>query len=80
MGANQSNVSVEMIESDYPIRLNQYGMVPDTSGPGRFRGGLSLCREYEILADRSTIILIYFLLERPSLSGALREAKAGIFV
>lgn len=55
MGANQSNVSVEMIESDYPIRLNQYGMVPDTGGPGRFRGGLSLCREYEILSDKAVL-------------------------
>ena len=51
MGANQSNVSIEMIERDYPIRMNRYGMVADTGGPGRFRGGLSLCREYEILSE-----------------------------
>ena len=51
MGANQSNVSIEMIEGDYPIRMNRYGMVADTGGPGRFRGGLSLCREYEILSQ-----------------------------
>jgi N-methylhydantoinase B len=40
-----------MIESDYPIRVGRYGMVPDTGGPGRFRGGLALTREYEILAE-----------------------------
>jgi N-methylhydantoinase B len=51
MGANQSNVSIEMIESDYPIRIRRYGMVPDTGGPGRWRGGLALTREYEILAE-----------------------------
>ena len=55
MGANQSNVSVEMIEGDYPIRINQYGLVADTGGPGRHRGGLSLCREYEILAERAVL-------------------------
>ena len=51
MGANQSNVSVEMIEQDYPIRINQYGLVPDTGGAGQYRGGLALIREYESLHD-----------------------------
>lgn len=51
MGANQSNVSVEMIEQDYPIRINQYGLVPDTGGAGQYRGGLALMREYESLHD-----------------------------
>jgi N-methylhydantoinase B len=55
MGANQSNVSIEMIESDYPIRIRRYGMVPDTGGPGRWRGGLALTREYEILADEAIL-------------------------
>jgi N-methylhydantoinase B len=40
-----------MIESDYPIRIEQYGFAPDPGGPGRFRGGLGLVREYRILAD-----------------------------
>ena len=51
MGANQSNVSVEMIEQDYPIRINQYGLVPDPGGAGQYRGGLALMREYESLHD-----------------------------
>jgi N-methylhydantoinase B len=55
MGANQSNVSVEMIESDYPIRIRAYGMVADTGGPGRNRGGLALTREYEILAEQAIL-------------------------
>jgi len=40
-----------MIESDYPIRIESYGFVPDTGGAGKFRGGLGLVREYRILAD-----------------------------
>ncbi len=55
MGANQSNVSVEMIEADYPIRINEYGMLADTGGAGRFRGGLGLVREYEILCDEAIL-------------------------
>jgi N-methylhydantoinase B len=51
MASNQANVPIEMIEADYPIRIEHYGFVPDTGGPGRFRGGLSLAREYRCLAD-----------------------------
>lgn len=49
MGANQANVPVEMIEAEYPIRIERYGLVPDTGGAGRHRGGLSLTREYRLL-------------------------------
>ena len=51
MASNQANVPVEMIESDYPIRIERYGFVADTGGPGKYRGGLSLVREYRMLAD-----------------------------
>jgi N-methylhydantoinase B len=49
MGANQSNVPIEMIEMEYPIRIEQYGLVPDTGGPGTHRGGLALTRSYRVL-------------------------------
>lgn len=51
MASNQANVPVEMIEADYPIRIERYGFAADTGGPGRHRGGLGLVREYRILAD-----------------------------
>ena len=51
MASNQANVPVEMIESDYPIRIERYGFLPDTGGAGKYRGGLSLVREYRMLAD-----------------------------
>ncbi len=51
MGANQANVPLEFIEMDNPIRMERYGFVPDTGGPGRYRGGLSIVREYRVLAD-----------------------------
>ncbi len=55
MGANQSNVSIEMIEQDYPIRINEYGFVPDSAGAGKFRGGLALVREYQALIDGTVL-------------------------
>jgi N-methylhydantoinase B len=51
IGANQSNVPVEMIEAEYPIRIEHYGVLPDSGGPGRHRGGLSLVRSYRLLAE-----------------------------
>lgn len=51
MCSNQSNVPIEMIEAEYPIRIERYGYVADTAGPGRRRGGLGLVREYRALAS-----------------------------
>ena len=53
MAANQSNVPVEMIEADYPLRVERYGIVPDTGGPGRFRGGHGIVKEFRLLAEES---------------------------
>lgn len=55
LGANQSNVPVEMIESDYPLRIEEYGILPDSGGPGRFRGGQSLVRSYRLLSGSAVL-------------------------
>ncbi|MGQ0655238.1 MAG: hydantoinase B/oxoprolinase family protein, partial [Betaproteobacteria bacterium] len=55
VGANQSNVPIEMIEAEYPIRIEQYALVPDSGGAGRFRGGLSMVRDYRLLADHAVL-------------------------
>jgi N-methylhydantoinase B len=57
MGANQSNTPVELIESEYPLRVEHYGLVTDTAGPGRFRGGNSLIREFRVLSDDVMLIV-----------------------
>lgn len=51
MASNQANVPVEVIEADYPIRVERYGIAPDTAGPGRNRGGFGIVRDYRILQD-----------------------------
>jgi len=55
IGANQSNVPVEMIEQTYPIRIEEYGFVFDSGGPGRHRGGMAIRRSYRILSDKATL-------------------------
>lgn len=49
--ANLSNQPIELIEADFPLEVIRYGFVPDTGGPGEFRGGLAFCRDYRALAD-----------------------------
>jgi N-methylhydantoinase B len=55
IGANQSNVPVEMIEAAYPIRIERYGFVGDSGGAGRHRGGLAIQRDYKVLSERALL-------------------------
>ena len=48
---NQANTPIELLELEYPIRIEEYGFVTDTEGPGRYRGGLALVRTYTFLDD-----------------------------
>ncbi len=63
MFANMASFSIEVIEAENPLEVLDYEMVPDTAGPGRFRGGVSLRRTWRMLegegmlqvrADRAT--------------------------
>jgi N-methylhydantoinase B len=55
LGANQSNVPIEIIEADYPLRIERYAFVDDTGGPGRSRGGLAIVREFRLLAESASL-------------------------
>jgi N-methylhydantoinase B len=49
---NQSNAKIapiEIIESEFSTRLRRFELIPDSGGPGKFRGGLGFVREYELL-------------------------------
>jgi N-methylhydantoinase B len=46
---------IEVLESEFPCRITRFGLVPDTGGPGRWRGGLAIQREYELLEDAVVI-------------------------
>jgi N-methylhydantoinase B len=52
---NMSNLPVETLESRYPIRVESYGLRPDSGGAGQFRGGLGLTRSYRLLADEAVL-------------------------
>ena len=52
---NTRNAPVEVIERSYPLEVVRYGLIPDSEGPGRFRGGCGMLRELQCLGERTTI-------------------------
>lgn len=61
----QENYPVEFLELEYPIRLTQYGMHRDSGGPGRFRGGCGIVRQYEVLAEEAVLAVRIDGVENP---------------
>ena len=48
----QKNYPIEFLEGAYPMRIERYGIAPDSGGPGRYRGGVGIVRDYRILAGK----------------------------
>jgi N-methylhydantoinase B len=55
---NTLNTPVEALESAYPLRVRRYELVRGSGGLGRFRGGLGIRRDTEVLAEGPTISLM----------------------
>jgi len=49
--SNTSNLPVEAMEMEFPLRAERYELIPDSGGSGRHRGGLGVCRDYRIIGD-----------------------------
>jgi N-methylhydantoinase B len=54
---NTRNAPVEVIETTYPLLIKSYGLVPDSDGPGEFRGGLGMRREIQIGSQGTTLTI-----------------------
>jgi N-methylhydantoinase B len=54
---NMSNMPIEIMEATYPLRIEEYSLREDSCGAGRTRGGLSVVRQYRILADEAVLQL-----------------------
>jgi N-methylhydantoinase B len=52
-----ANIPIEVAESEYPIVVERYGLVPDTGGAGRYRGGLSVERVWRCLTPDTSLIV-----------------------
>ena len=49
--SNIPNLPTEILESEYPMRVERYELVPDAGGAGRFRGGLATRKDFRMLTD-----------------------------
>lgn len=42
---------VEIVESEYPVRVRRFDIWTDSAGAGEYRGGFGYVRDYEVLTD-----------------------------
>lgn len=54
---NTRNTPLEVLESNYPLRLRRYALRTGSGGAGQRRGGDGLSREFEFLAPASVTLL-----------------------
>jgi N-methylhydantoinase B len=57
-GANSSflkNTPVEINEIEVPIKILKYGLVPDSGGAGKYRGGLATFLEFKVFAPNTVV-------------------------
>ena len=54
---NVMNTPVEAVESEFPVRVERYELAQDSGGPGTFRGGLGVRRQWRILGEESIVNL-----------------------
>jgi len=52
---NTRNTPVEVIERSFPLEVIRYGLIPDSEGPGQFRGGCGVERILRFLCERTTL-------------------------
>jgi N-methylhydantoinase B/oxoprolinase/acetone carboxylase alpha subunit len=52
-----ANIPVEVAEWEFPIRIERYGLVPDSGGAGRYRGGLAVERAWRCLTPGTSLII-----------------------
>lgn len=54
---NTLNTPVEVLETNYPLRIKQYALRKDSGGTGKHRGGDGIIREYEFTHAASVTLL-----------------------
>jgi N-methylhydantoinase B len=51
------NVPVEVLESEVPALVRSYGLLPDTEGPGEFRGGFGVGYALQIRHPSAVVVM-----------------------
>jgi N-methylhydantoinase B len=51
--SNMMNTPVEMLELSFPLRVEEYALIPDSGGAGTWRGGLGARRVWRVLGHEA---------------------------
>ena len=51
--SNMMNTPVEMLEMSFPLRVEEYALIPDSGGAGTWRGGLGARRVWRVLGHEA---------------------------
>lgn len=51
--SNTMNTPIEILEMSFPVRVDEYVLVTDSGGAGRFRGGLGASRTWTVLEHKA---------------------------
>lgn len=54
---NLSNTPIETLEATHPVRIEEYALITDSCGAGKWRGGMGIARSYRLLAEEATLQL-----------------------
>lgn len=53
-----SNIPIEQAECEYPVLIEKYGLVCDTGGAGKYRGGMAVERQWRLLGNETAHLAI----------------------
>src|SRR5271169_2694297 len=51
--SNMMNTPIEILEMSFPLRVEEYSLIPDTGGAGTWRGGLGARRIWRVLGHEA---------------------------
>jgi N-methylhydantoinase B len=51
--SNMSNTPIEILEMSFPLRVEEYALMPDSGGAGTYRGGLGVRRVWRVLENQA---------------------------
>jgi N-methylhydantoinase B len=51
--SNMMNTPIEILEMSFPLRVEDYALVPDSGGAGTWRGGLGVRRSWRVLGHEA---------------------------
>ena len=71
MGGGYGSMPAELLEREYPVTIEGFGFVPDTDGAGKYRGSVSVYREWRFRQSAEV------LLRTVGLRGAMGLAGGG---